>query len=47
MLAALEKAGRNPQALFLADEGHGIRSSAARIEEFKRIEAFLAKNLAP
>jgi dipeptidyl aminopeptidase/acylaminoacyl peptidase len=47
MLAALERAGRSPQSLFLDDEGHGIRSSAARIEEFKRIEAFLAKNLAP
>ena len=47
MLAALEKAGRKPQSLFLADEGHGIRGSAARLEEFKCIEAFLAKNLAP
>jgi dipeptidyl aminopeptidase/acylaminoacyl peptidase len=47
MLAALEKAGRKPQSLFLADEGHGIRSRTARVEEFQRIEEFLAKNLAP
>ena len=47
MLAALAKAGRKPQSLFLADEGHTIRSRAARVEEFKRIEAFLAENLAP
>ena len=47
MVAALEKAGRTPAVLFLADEGHSIRSRAARGEAFKRIEAFLAKNLAP
>ena len=47
MLDALEKAGRKPQSLFLAEEGHGIRRRAARLEEFKCIEAFLAKNLAP
>jgi dipeptidyl aminopeptidase/acylaminoacyl peptidase len=47
MLAALERAGRKPQALFLAEEGHEIRSRTARLEEFERIEAFLAKNLAP
>jgi dipeptidyl aminopeptidase/acylaminoacyl peptidase len=47
MLAALERAGRKPQSLFLAEEGHEIRSRTARLEEFERIEAFLAKNLAP
>ena len=47
MIAALEKAGRKPESLFIADEGHGFRKEKGRIREFKAIEAFLAKYLGP
>jgi len=45
MIAALEKAGRNPESLFIADEEHGFRKERNRLKEYKAIEAFLAKHL--
>jgi dipeptidyl aminopeptidase/acylaminoacyl peptidase len=47
LVAALEKAGRTPAAVFLADAGHNWGDNSTRVEAFRRIEAFLAKNLAP
>jgi dipeptidyl aminopeptidase/acylaminoacyl peptidase len=47
IIAALEKAGRKPQSLFIADEGHGFRKEKSRLQEYKAIEAFLAKHLGP
>ncbi|MFT3783589.1 MAG: S9 family peptidase [Nibricoccus sp.] len=47
MIAALEKAGHQPESLFIPDEGHGFLHDKARIAEFKAIEAFLAKHLGP
>ena len=45
MIAALEKAGRKPESLFLAEEGHGLRSLKTRLKAFKAIEAFLEQHL--
>jgi dipeptidyl aminopeptidase/acylaminoacyl peptidase len=45
MVSALEGAGRTVQTLYLAGMGHNISGEKARIEMFKRIEAFLAENL--
>ena len=46
MIAALEKAGRKPEELFLASEGHGIfANEKARNQIFKRVEEFLAAHL--
>jgi dipeptidyl aminopeptidase/acylaminoacyl peptidase len=47
MIDALQSAGHPPESLFIAHEGHGFFSTEARMEEFKAIEAFLAKNLGP
>jgi len=47
MVAALKKAGRPPEAVFLNDVGHGLRTEEARVEAFKSIAAFLEKNLRP
>ncbi len=47
MISALEKAGRQPESYFASGEGHGFVGEKARIEEFKRIEDFLARNLGP
>ena len=47
MVAALKKAGRPPESVFLNDVGHGLRTDEARVEAFKRIAAFLDKNLKP
>ena len=47
MIAALENAGRKPESLFISEEGHSFRREKARIQEFKAIEAFLAKHLGP
>jgi len=47
MAAALKKAGRPPEVLFLNDAGHGLRTEEARVEAFKSIAAFLEKNLRP
>ena len=47
MISALEKAGHEPESLFLSNQGHMPFYEKARTEAFKRIEAFLAKNLTP
>jgi len=47
MIAALERAGRKPESLFIADEGHGSLNEKGRIAEYKAIETFLAKHLGP
>jgi dipeptidyl aminopeptidase/acylaminoacyl peptidase len=47
MIAALEKAGRKPESLFLANDGHGMTTPKAKLEGFKAIEAFLAQHLGP
>jgi len=46
MVTALEKAGRKPESLFVSREGHGFAGQKARLEEFKRIDEFLARHLA-
>ena len=45
MITAMERAGRKPESLFLADEGQGLASAKARREAFKAIELFLEKHL--
>jgi dipeptidyl aminopeptidase/acylaminoacyl peptidase len=47
MLAALEKAGRAPESLFLEGVGHQYRGEAARVAVCQRVAAFLAKHLTP
>jgi dipeptidyl aminopeptidase/acylaminoacyl peptidase len=47
MISALEQAGRKPESLFLADDGHGLTSKKARLEGFQAIESFLERNLGP
>lgn len=47
MVAALEKAGRKPQVLYFADEGHSFRKEKDRTKLFGEMEKFLARNLAP
>lgn len=47
MVDALESAGRKPQTLFLAGEGHAIRSPKNRVRLFSELETFLAQHLAP
>jgi hypothetical protein len=45
MIDALAAVGREPQSLFLADQGHGLTSPKARREAFKAIESFLEQHL--
>jgi dipeptidyl aminopeptidase/acylaminoacyl peptidase len=45
MVSALERAGNKPEVLFIPEEGHGFKHEKARVQEFKAIEAFLAKHL--
>ena len=47
MIAALEKTGRKPESLFLADVGHSYGNEKKRTEIFKCIAAFLEANLGP
>jgi len=47
MVSALESAGHKPESLFISDEGHSIVREDARVQEYKAIEAFLAKYLGP
>jgi dipeptidyl aminopeptidase/acylaminoacyl peptidase len=47
MIAALEKHGRKPESLFLADVGHNFGNENKRTEIFTRITAFLETNLGP
>jgi len=47
MVAALEKVGRKPESLFLAEVGHEYGNEQKRIEIYKAVVAFLEKNLGP
>jgi dipeptidyl aminopeptidase/acylaminoacyl peptidase len=47
LVAALEKAGRPPQTLYFANEGHSFAKEKNRTKLFLEIEQFLARNLAP
>lgn len=47
MIAALEKAGRKPESLFIADIGHTYGREKERLQSFKAIVDFLEKNLGP
>jgi dipeptidyl aminopeptidase/acylaminoacyl peptidase len=47
MIAALEKAGRKPQSLFIAKLGHTYGNEKQRAEIFKAVADFLEKNLGP
>lgn len=47
MIAALTKAGRKPESLFLSNMGHTHGNEKQRTEIYKTIVAFLEKNLGP
>ena len=47
MIAALEKNGRKPESLILSEVGHNCGREKPSTEIFKRIAAFLEKNLGP
>ncbi len=47
LVSALERNHVPHEVFFLHDEGHGMRHIANQTELYSRIEAFLAKNLAP
>ena len=47
MISALSKAGRPPESLFISDLGHSFGDAKQRLQIFKAIDAFLAKNLGP
>jgi dipeptidyl aminopeptidase/acylaminoacyl peptidase len=47
MIAALEKAGRKPESMFVAGVGHTFGRGQDRLEIYKRIVAFLEKDLGP
>jgi dipeptidyl aminopeptidase/acylaminoacyl peptidase len=47
MIAALEKAGRKPESLFIPKLGHTYGNEKQRTEIFKAVAAFLEKNLGP
>lgn len=47
MIAALEKAGRPPESLFVSDLAHGFGNAQQRQQIYQAIDAFLAKNLGP
>lgn len=47
MIAALEKAGRKPESLFLSDVGHHFGDEKKQAESFRRIITFLEEKLGP
>jgi dipeptidyl aminopeptidase/acylaminoacyl peptidase len=47
MIAALEKAGRKPESLFLGGVGHNYGQQKDRLKIFNAVVAFLEKNLGP
>ncbi len=47
LIAALEKAGRPPQELFIPKEGHNFKDEKSRSKLYGELEQFLAKHLAP
>jgi dipeptidyl aminopeptidase/acylaminoacyl peptidase len=46
LIAALEKAGRPPQELFIPKEGHSFKDEKSRSKLYGELEQFLAKHLA-
>ncbi len=47
MIAALEKAGRPPESLFLSDVGHNYGDPKDRLKVYQAMVAFLEKHLGP
>ena len=47
MLEALTAAGNRPETYTVAGEGHGFYSPESQAEMYRRMEAFLARHLAP
>jgi len=47
MVAALTKAGRKPESLFMAKMGHNLGDEKQRTEIYKAVVTFLEKNLGP
>lgn len=47
LVDALEKAGRQPQAIYFSGEGHSFSREKDRAKLFAEIGQFLATNLAP
>jgi len=47
LLRALERAGAEPESLFLSGEGHSINGERARREMFERLVQFLERHLGP
>ena len=47
MIAALDKAGRKPESLFISHLGHTYGNEKQRTEIFKAVVTFLEKNLGP
>lgn len=47
MIAALEKAGRKPESLFLGGVGHDYGQQKDRLQIYNAVVAFLEKNLGP
>jgi len=47
MRAALEKAGNTPEWMSVPREGHGFYKEENNVAFYRRLEAFLARNLAP
>jgi dipeptidyl aminopeptidase/acylaminoacyl peptidase len=45
LVAAMERAGRKVDSLFIPNEGHEFCTESGRLAEYKAIEAFLAKHL--
>ncbi|CAN4280607.1 S9 family peptidase [Pseudoxanthomonas sp. LjRoot125] len=47
MRAALERAGRPPEWMAVAGEGHGFHADANNIAFYRKLEEFLAKHIGP
>lgn len=47
LISALTKAGVSHEVMLVSGEGHGMLRAAHDVELYTRVEAFLAKNLAP
>jgi dipeptidyl aminopeptidase/acylaminoacyl peptidase len=47
MISALGKAGRPPESLYISNLAHSYGNQQQRLQIFKAIDAFLAKNLGP
>jgi dipeptidyl aminopeptidase/acylaminoacyl peptidase len=47
LISELKRYGVPNETYIVGDEGHGMRHFANRVEQYSRIEAFLARNMAP